>query len=202
MSDKLKANDCLEIYESRVRLGFFLAGGIFLTLGALLMAGACIGVLLGFLGPPPTTIRQFFSPIVAFPIGVVGIIIFGPATTQAAGRLFGSRHPVLFLNPDGFKDIRISSEWIPWSSILSLKDYRGKGLVLDLDPQFVGKLRLGFVTRFISTANRLFGHRGLWVAAFPLDISTRELLEIMLDRIERVGPSTGRGQGSRLRRGG
>jgi hypothetical protein len=192
MSDKLKTNDCLEIYESRVRLGFFLAGGILLTLGGLLMTGACIGVLLGFLGPPPTTARQFVSPILALLIGVAGIIMFGFAATQAAGRLFDSRHPVLFLTRDGFKDIRISSEWIPWSTILSLKDYRGKGLVLDVDPQFLTKLRLGFVTQFTSMANRLFGYRGLWIAAFPLEnMSTRALLEIMRDRIERGGPSTG-----------
>ena len=114
MSDKLKANDCLEICESRVRLDFFLAGGILLTLGGLLMTGACIGVLLGFLGPPPTTARQFVSPILALLIGVAGIIMFGFAATQAAGRLFDSRHPVLFLTvsktsgsaPSGYRGLR------------------------------------------------------------------------------------------------
>jgi hypothetical protein len=181
MSDKLQANDCLEIYESRARLGFFLAGGVFLTLGALFMTGACLGVLFGFLGPPPTTARQIVSSILALLIGVVGIIIFAPATIQSASRLFGSRQPVLFLTRDGFKDIRISSEWIPWSAILSAKDYRGKGLVLDVDPRLVSRLRLSFVTRFVRTANR-----GLWVAAFPLEnTSTRALLEVMHDRILR-----------------
>jgi hypothetical protein len=185
MSDKLEANDYLEIYESRVRLGFLLVGGILLTLGGLLMTGACIGLLLGFLGPAPTTARQFVSPILGLLIGVVGIIMFGSAITQAAGRLFGAHHPVLFLTRDGFKDIRISSKWIPWSTILSLKDYRGKGLFLDVDPEFVRKLRLSFVTQFSCMANRLFGHRGLWVAAFPLEnMSTRALLVIMRDRIE------------------
>jgi hypothetical protein len=190
MSDK-QANDCMEIYESRVRLGFLLAGGILLTLGALFMTGACIGLLVGFLGPAPTTARQFASPILALLIGIVGTIMFGWATTQTAGRLFGSHDPVLFLTRDGFKDTRISSEWIPWSAILSLKDYRGKGLVLDVDPQFVRKLRLSFVIRFARMANRLFGYRGLWVAAFPLEnMSTRALLDIMRDRIERIEPST------------
>jgi hypothetical protein len=86
MSDKLEANDYLEIYESRVRLGFLLVGGILLTLGGLLMTGACIGLLLGFLGPAPTTARQFVSPILGLLIGVVGIIMFGSAITQAAGK--------------------------------------------------------------------------------------------------------------------
>jgi lipoprotein NlpI len=188
MSDKLEVNDCLEIYESRVRLGFLLAGGILLTLGALLMTGACIGLLLGFLGPPPTTVRQFVSPILALLIGIVGIIMLGSVTTLAIGRLFGARHPVLFLTRDGFKDTRISYEWIPWSAILSLKDYHGKGLFLDVDPQFVKKLRLSFATRFVRSANRPFGSQGLWVVAFPLEnMSTRALLDIMRDRMEQSG---------------
>jgi hypothetical protein len=192
MPDKLEANDCLEIYESRVRLGFFLAGQIFLTLGGLFMTGACIVFLLGLLGPPPTTALQFVSPVLVLLMGVFGIIMFGSATIEAAGRLFGSRHPVLYLTRDGFKDIRIVSEWIPWSTILSLKDFRGKGLFLDVDPQFVRKLQLGFVIRLARMANRLLGYRGLWLAAFPLEnMSTRALLEVMRDRIERGAPSTG-----------
>jgi hypothetical protein len=186
MSENLQANDCLEICESRVRLGFFLAGGLLLTLGALFMSGACVGVLLGLLGPPPRTAGQIVSPILALLIGLAGIIMFGSATIQSATRLFNSRQPVLFLGPDGFKDIRICNDWIPWSAILSAKDYRGKGVVLDVDPRFASKLRLGFVTRFIRSANRLFGYRGLWIAAFPLEnTSSRALLAIMRGQIER-----------------
>jgi hypothetical protein len=182
MSDKLEANECLEIYESRVRLGFFLVAAIFLTLIGLLITGACIGVFLGFLGPQTTAL--FVSSVLLLLLGVFCIIMFGSATIQATGRLFGSRHPVLFLTRDGFKDIRISSEWIPWSTILSLDDYRGagfiEGLILDVDPQFVRKLRLGFVIRFARMGNRLFGYRGLWVDAFPLEnMSTHALLEVM-----------------------
>jgi hypothetical protein len=196
MSEKLEANDCLEIYESRVRLGFFLVAAIFLTLGGLLMTGACIVFLLGLLGPPPTTALQFVSPVLVLLMGVFNIIMFGSATIQAAGRLFGWRHPVLFLTRDGFRDIRIGSEWIPWSTILSLKDFRGtgfiEGLILDVDPRFVRKLRLGFVIRFARMGNRLFGYRGLWVDTFPLEnMSTRALLEIMRDRIERRAASMG-----------
>jgi hypothetical protein len=199
MSDKLEANDCLEIYESRVRLGFFLVAAIFLTLIGLLMIGACIGVLLGVLDPPRTALQtalRFVAPYPLLLLGVLNIILFGSASIQTTGRLLGKRHPVLSLTRYGFKDIRISSEWIPWSTVLSLNDYRGAGLIerliLDVDPQFVRKLRLGFVIRFARMANRLFGYRGLWVDAFPLEnMSTRALLEIMRDRIERGTPSTG-----------
>jgi hypothetical protein len=132
----------------------------------------------------------FVSSVLLLLLGVFSVIMFGSATIEAASRLFGSRHPVLFLTRDGLKDIRISSEWIPWSTILSLNDYRGagliEGLILDVDPQFVRKLRLGLVIRFARMGNRLFGYRGLWVDTFPLEnMSTPALLEIMRDRIER-----------------
>jgi hypothetical protein len=144
MSDKLEANDCLEIYESRGRLGLFLAGAIVITLIGLLMMGACIAVLLGVLDPPRTAVEtavRYLAPYPLLLVGVLNIILFGSAGIQTTGRLLGKRHPVLFLTREGFKDIRISSEWIPWSTVLSLNDFRGagiiEGLILDVDPQFV-----------------------------------------------------------------
>ena len=94
MSDKLEANDCLEIYELRGRLGFFLVGAIFLTLIGVFMAGACIGVFLGLLGPLTTAL--FVSSVLLLLLGILCIILFGLATIQTTGRLFDSRHPVLF----------------------------------------------------------------------------------------------------------
>jgi len=179
---------------NRVAVSVFLAIAILLTLTGLFMTGACIGVLLGVLGPPRTAL-QFVAPYPLLLLGVLNIILFGSASIQTTGRLLGKRHPALFLTRDGFKDVRISPEWIPWSTVLSLSEYRGagiiEGLILDVDPQFVRKLRLGFVIRFARMGNRLFGYRGLWVDTFPLEnMSTRALLEIMRDRIERGTPST------------
>ncbi|WP_461356664.1 hypothetical protein [Bradyrhizobium sp. USDA 4454] len=178
MSTELDANGCVEICESRVRLAIFAALGIVMTAGALFMSGVCAGVLLGLLGPPSRE-RALVGPILAFLMGAAGIILFGSIAIHALVRWFGPRQPVLFMTLDGFKDIRISADWIPWSAVLSLK-LRGKGIVIDVDPDFVRKhLRLGSVTRFARMANGLFGNRGLWVAAFPLGISARELLDAM-----------------------
>jgi|GEM_PF-2252329 len=144
MSGTPKANDYLEIYESRVRLAIFVAMGTIMTAGALFMTGACIGVLLGFLGPPSSTVRAFVTPILVSLMGIAGVILFGSAAIHAGVRWFGSREPVLFMTRDGFKDIRISADWIPWSAILSLKNYHGKGVVVDVDPNFLKEhLRLG-----------------------------------------------------------
>ena len=186
MSTKLETNDCLEISESRVRLVIFAALGMDMTAGVLFMTGACVGVLLGFLGPPSKD-HTLVAPILVFLIGTVGIILFGSATFQAIVRWLGpGGQPVLFMTRDGFKDVRISADWIPWSAVLSLKDYRGKGIVIDVDPDFLRKnLRLGSVTRFTRMANGLFGNRGLWVAAFSLGISSRELLDAMASHIAR-----------------
>ena len=48
-------DDSLEIYESRIRLGLLLVGVVVSTLAGLIMTGACIGLLIGFLGHAPTT---------------------------------------------------------------------------------------------------------------------------------------------------
>lgn len=113
MSSTPEANDCLEIYESRVRLAIFVAMGIIMTAGALFMTGACIGVLFGFLGPPRSTVGELVGPVLASLIGIVGIIMFGLVAVQGAVRWSGSHRPVLFMTRDGFKDIRISADWIP-----------------------------------------------------------------------------------------
>jgi hypothetical protein len=187
MSGELEANNCTEIYESRVRLGFFLVGGIVMTLGALLTGGVCAGVLLGLLGRPPTTTREFISLGSALLMGGAGVLLFGLITIQVAGRLFGPRTPVLFLTRDGFKDVRLSSELIPWSKIMSLENYRNNGLRLKIDSQFIRTLRLNFLVQFGMTLSRLFGYHTLIIATLPLEnMPTRKLLEMMRDRIGRL----------------
>jgi len=121
-------------------------------------------------------------------IGGVGVFFFGSITIQVAGRLFGPRTPVLFLTRDGFKDIRLSSELIPWSKILSLDNYRNNGLRLKIDRQFIRTLRLSFlVAQFGMTLSRLFGYHTLIIATLPLEnMPTHKLLEIMRDRIGRL----------------
>lgn len=187
MSGEFEANSCIEICESRVRLGFFLVGGIVMTLGSLFTGGACIGALLGLLGRPPTTTREFISVTLMLLIGGVGVLLFGLATIQVAARLFGPRTPVLFLTRDGFKDVRVSSELIPWSTILSLDNYRDRHLRLTVDRKFIKTLRLTFPARFLMTLSWLFGYHILNIATFPLEnMSARKLLEIMRDRIGRL----------------
>jgi hypothetical protein len=182
-----RPNDCLEIHESRFQLGLYVAGGIVMILGSLFMAVVCVGLLSGLLGSPPTTIRGLTSPIFVLLIGVVGIVLFGLITVQMASRLFSSRTPVLFLARDSFKDIRISSEWIPWPAILSLKNYRDTNVHVDVDPRFMRTLRLNATVRFACTLTRLRGYRGLFVATFSLEnMSTNTLLDLMRERIDRV----------------
>jgi hypothetical protein len=167
-----------------VRLGFFFIGGIVMTLSALLTGGVCASVLLGLLGRPLTTTREFISVGSMLLIGGVGLFFFGLITIQVARRLFGPRTPVLFLTRDGFKDVRLSSELIPWSKILSLDNYRNNGLRLNIDRQFTRTLRLSFPVQFGMTLSRLFGYHTLIIATLPLEnMPTRKLLEIMRDRI-------------------
>lgn len=186
-SGDLEANNCIEIYESRVRLSFFLVGGILMTLSSLLTGGVCAAALLGLLGRPLTTTRGLISVGSMLLVGGAGVLLFGSITIQVAGRLFGPRTPVLFLTRDGLKDVRLSSELIPWSKILSVNNYRNNGLRLKIDRQFIRTLRLSSLVQFGITLGRLFGDHTLIIATLPLEnMPTRKLLEIMRGRIERL----------------
>lgn len=156
-----------------------------MTLGSLFMTTVCGGLLFDLVGPPPTGVRGLVSSIFVLLIGVVGIVLFGLITVQMASRVFGSHAPVLLLARSGFKDVRISSEWIPYSEIVSLRNYRDTNVHVEVDPQLMRTLRLSVAVRFACALTRLRGYRGLFVATFSLEnMSTNTLLDLMRERIE------------------
>jgi hypothetical protein len=184
MLDELEASEPREINESRVRLGIVIVCGIVLTLSALFTTGIVISLTLGLIGRPPNDARGSISVVLMGLIGVFGIVAFGWTTVKTVRRLLGPRDPVVFLTDHGVKDVRISSEWIPWSAIQSVENFRGSSVRLGVDPQFLKTFKLDPSVRLWSSANRLLGFRGLYIAAFPLEnISTRKLVDIVSSRI-------------------
>jgi hypothetical protein len=178
----------LEVYESRILLGLWSVGFIVLFLGGVLMVGSTLGLLLGLLGP--TRSGDFPFVVGAMLLGLVGIVLCGSASVQMARRLFSAPTPVVFVAGDGFKDIRISAEWIPWSTISSLTDpYGGKGsrgFLIAVKPGYAPKLRLSFVSRFTQLGNRLLGHNGLWVVTVTLrKLPAGTLFETIRQRMNR-----------------
>jgi hypothetical protein len=174
------------IYESRLLLGFLSVGCIVLAFGSLLMSGAAIGLFLGLLGP----MKAGDIPYIAFAmlLGIAGVALFGMGSCQMVQRLFGASEPIVFLTDDGFKDIRVSSAWIPWPKILSVKDPRGgsgsRGLSVEMDPEFATHLTISPMSRLTLFGNRLFGDKGVWIVTFTLKgVSGRELFKAMRARL-------------------
>jgi hypothetical protein len=178
------------IYESRALLGLLSFGGIVLAFGGLLMFGATIGLFLGLLGP----MKPADAPYIAFGmlLAIAGVVLFGVGSCQMVQRLFGAPEPVVFLADDGFKDIRVSTEWIPWPKILSVKDPRGgngsRGFSVEIDPEFATPLAMSLMSRLTLLGSRLFGDRGVWIMTATLKgVSGRELFDEMRGRLD---PST------------
>jgi hypothetical protein len=174
------------IYESRVLLGLLSVGCIILALAGLLMFGVTIGLFLGLLGP----MKPGDVPYIAFGmlLAVAGVVLFGVGSCQMVQRLFGATEPIVFLADDGFKDIRVCAEWIPWPRILSVKDPRGgsglRGFSVEIDPEFAAHLALSFMSRLTLLGNRLFGDNGVWIMTFTLKgVSGSELLKAMRARL-------------------
>src|ERR1700744_5962693 len=119
-----EVKDCIEICESRIRLGFASICATTGSLGGLVMLASILGASLGLLGRPPTS-SDFPVLVIGMLLGVAGFVLFGSDSVQMVQRLLGAPTPVVFVARDGFKDLRISTQWIPWSAILSLKDPRG-----------------------------------------------------------------------------
>jgi len=171
-----------------MRLGFFSVAAVVMFLTAVLMLGSTLGVGFGLLaGPLPS--RDFPVVVVAILLAAAGVVLFGSTSVQMAQRLFGSSAPVVFMTENGFKDLRISSEWIPWQAILSVRDPRrgkgGRGFYIEVDRRFAAKLPLSFTSRFLQAASRPFGYNGLWVITVTLKASPDgTLFDTMRKRVE------------------
>jgi hypothetical protein len=178
----------LEVYESRIRLGLMSVAVIALFLGGVLMVGSTFGLLIGLLGPMRS--GDFPFVVIAMLLGLGGIVLSGSVGVQMLSRLFGAPTPVVFVTGDGFKDLRISTQWIPWSAISSLRDpYGGKGsrgFLIAVEPGYAAKLKLSFVSRFVQLGNRLLGYNGLWVVTVTLRrLPAGTLLETIRERMNR-----------------
>lgn len=183
----MEARDNLEICESRIRLVLFSIGAIVLFLGALGMFGSTLGAFLGLFGRPLIP-HDYPAMIIAMLLGAAGVVLFGLTSVQAAPRMFRSSMPVVLISGNGFKDVRISNEWIPWPAILSVKDPRSckgeRGFFVEVDPEFRAKLHLSFTSCFVRWGNRLFGYKGLWVVTQTLRaLPAGTLFDVMRSRL-------------------
>jgi hypothetical protein len=116
-------------------------------------------------------------------MGWAGTLLFGALTAATVWRSsqIGGGQAVLTLSPQGFRDIRISQEFIPWTAVgtIAVRESRmGKGVVV--------KSIAVEVPESIREDSR-FGRSGDWsqrVGADGLSINTQELSPPFNDVLE------------------
>jgi hypothetical protein len=99
-----------------------------------------------------------------------GAVFFGFCTVLLAPKLF-QRGPVVSVGPQGIYDRRLSTDWIPWTTIRSVKQMqiqRQRMLVLEIDPAADATLPWTKSARRKAGLNRAFGRHGYWMTAGDL----------------------------------
>jgi hypothetical protein len=140
---------------------------------ALAMTCLCVAVVVIYFGTGNA--REY--------MGWAGAVLFGALTAVTIWRAsqIGGGQAVLTLSPQGFRDIRISQEFIPWSAVGTISvrgSHRGKGVVV--------KSIAVEVPESVRNDSR-FGRSGNWsqrIGADGLSISTQELTPPFNDILE------------------
>ncbi len=107
------------------------------------------------------------------------LVLFGSIFVAVAGHLYRLRGPVVTLSPEGFRDLRIAAETVPWSVIEGVSHQQnriGEMIVLEIAPAAEAKLNFTILARVLRGVHGLFGVRGLIVTAAGTSIGEEDLL--------------------------
>jgi hypothetical protein len=146
-------------------LGFGLLGAGMTALGGALAFGLLPN------GPPAGSFGQL--------IGYAALLFFGACTGLILWRALTARGPVVTMTPDGIRDSRVATDFIPWTAVrhISTWTYSGrKIMVLAVDPEVESRLALTRIAKMTRGANRTMSVDGLCVTADGLRMSYDDLL--------------------------
>ncbi len=121
---------------------------------------------------------------------VVGVPFFGLCGLVAVWRVAGLRGPVVTLSPEGFRDVRVAPDLIPWSAIRAVTTWqhrRQRAMVLAIRPEVERSLALTPIARWTRGANRRLGADGLAISAVGLTIRYDDLLAETTARLRDAG---------------
>ncbi len=106
-----------------------------------------------------------------------GLLFFGLTTVWWTSRLF-SRGPIVDVTRQGVRDHRISSAWIPWSTIRDVQVRtmrRSKFVVLDVDPALLDAMATTRFQKMLRGLSKSTGYQGIWLSAAGLSGTFAEL---------------------------
>jgi hypothetical protein len=124
-------------------------------------------------------------------IGYFAAAFFGLGAIKAVWSLLCSSGPIITITPEGIRDTRIASKFIPWSGIarISTWSYRGnKALVLMLKPGVNEEVALTWLARLTRIPNYLVGVDGFAIMATGLKTDYQTLLQTILSYARAYSP--------------
>jgi hypothetical protein len=159
--------DIIEIGYSWKRLLVLLAGGVILTAGCTAMAFHLI---------PDMRVDAFYTAV-----GYFGMVFFGFALLKIGWLLATARGPVLFIDRNGIRDIRVSQVTIPWSEVeqIGISSVRKQPFVtLKVTPAMEKQLVASAGSKLMRAANHVIGVDGIVINPSGLQVDPPTLLEV------------------------
>lgn len=159
--------DIIEIGYSRKRLLVLLIGGIVLTAASAAMA---------FHWYPDTRIGPFYTAI-----GYFGVAFFGFAILKIGRLLPTARGPVLFIDRNGIRDLRISQATIPWDAIEKIGTdtvQKQAFVTLKVTPAMEQQLVASAGSKLMRAANHAVGVDGIVLNPSGLQVDAPDLFEV------------------------
>jgi hypothetical protein len=159
--------DIIEIGYSRKRLLVLLAGGIILTAGSAVMAFHLF---------PDMQVDAFYTAV-----GYFGVIFFGFAILKTGWLLLTARGPVLFIDRNGIRDLRVSPNVIPWDAVeqIGIGEVKKQAFVtLKVTPALEKELAASAGRKLMRAANHALGVDGIVINPSGLQVDPPTLLEV------------------------
>jgi hypothetical protein len=159
--------DIIEIGYSRKRLLVLLAGGILLTAGCATMAFHLF---------PDMHVDAFYTAV-----GYFGVLFFGFGILKMGWLLVTARGPVLFIDRNGIRDLRVSPTTIPWDAVeqIEIGEIKKQGFVtLKVTPALQKQLVASAGKKLMAAANHALGVNGIVINPSGLQVDPPTLFEV------------------------
>ena len=114
-------------------------------------------------------------------VGWVGALFFGFCGLVWVRRAVLQQGAVVTISPEGFRDVRVARETVPWADVLEISTWTQSGqdvLVLRVADDVWDRLTLTTIARSSRRANRALGADRLAVTAQGLRTSYPELFRL------------------------
>ena len=159
--------DIIEIGYSWKRLLVLLAGGIALTAGCAAMAFHLF---------PDMRVDAFYTAV-----GYFGVIFFGFVILKVGWLLLTARGPVLFIDRNGIRDLRVSQTMIPWNAVeqIGIGEVKKQAFVtLKVTPVLEQQLVASAGRKLMKAANHALGVDGIVINPSGLQVDPETLFEV------------------------